>query len=73
MLPGYPAIPVTGFISSTLLLLVLITSIERRSWNFGLTVLCVCVFVENFFGSIETVIWKDNADIKLYVFCDFSE
>ncbi|KZV62046.1 hypothetical protein PENSPDRAFT_759012 [Peniophora sp. CONT] len=71
MLPGYPAIPVTAFISSTLLLLVLVSSIERRSWNFGLTMLCFCVFIENFFGAIETIIWKDDAEIKLYTFCDF--
>ncbi|VDB88615.1 unnamed protein product [Peniophora sp. CBMAI 1063] len=71
MVPGYPIIPVTAFVSSALLLLVLISSAERRSWNFGLTVLCVCVFVENFCGAIETVMWKDNADVKLYTFCDF--
>ena len=73
MVPGYPAIPVTAFISSALLLLVLITSIERRSWNFGLTILCFSVFIENFFGAIETIIWKDNADIKFLAFCDFSK
>ncbi|VDB88611.1 unnamed protein product [Peniophora sp. CBMAI 1063] len=71
MVPGYPVVPIFAFLSSTLLLLVLITSAVRRSWNFGLTVLCVCVFVENFCGAIETVVWKDNADIKLYAFCDF--
>ena len=73
MLPGYPAIPVTAFISSALLLLVLITSLERRSWNFGLTMLCFCVFIENFFGAIETVVWRNDAEIRLLVFCDFSK
>ena len=73
MLPGYPAIPITAFISSALLLLVLITSIERRSWNFGLTILCFSVFIENFFGAIETIIWRNDAEIRLHAFCDFSQ
>ncbi|VDB88613.1 unnamed protein product [Peniophora sp. CBMAI 1063] len=71
MLAEYPAIPILGFISSTLLLLVLLTSIERRSWNFGLTVLSFCICVENFFGSIETIIWRNDAEIRYYGFCDF--
>lgn len=73
MVPGYPVVPVTTFISSTLLILVLISSAVRWSWNFGLTMLCFCLFVENFLGAIETIIWRDNADIKLYAFCDFSK
>lgn len=73
MVLAYPALPVMAFVSSALLVLILVTSAVRRSWNMGVTALCFCVLIENFMGGIETIVWKDNADIKLYVFCDFSK
>ncbi|VDC05053.1 unnamed protein product [Peniophora sp. CBMAI 1063] len=68
--PTYPLYPVACVLASTMLLLVLLTSIIRQSWNLGLAILCFWLFVENLTGAINAIIWSDNADIKLYVYCD---
>ena len=68
--PTYPLYPIASFAASVLLLLVLLTSFIRQSWNFGVAPLCFWLFFENLTNGINAVIWSDNADIKLYVYCD---
>ncbi|KZV65157.1 fungal pheromone STE3G-protein-coupled receptor [Peniophora sp. CONT] len=53
-----------------MLLLVLITSFVRQSWNLGVTLLCFWLFLELATESVDAIIWSDNADIKLYIYCD---
>ncbi|VDB95513.1 unnamed protein product [Peniophora sp. CBMAI 1063] len=53
-----------------MLLLVLLTSFIRQSWNLGVAFLCFWLFWENLTLGINAVIWFDNADIELYVYCD---
>ncbi|VDC04644.1 unnamed protein product [Peniophora sp. CBMAI 1063] len=53
-----------------MLLLVSLTSFVRQSWNFGVASLCFWLFLENLSGGIDAIIWADNADIGLYVYCD---
>ncbi|VDB95449.1 unnamed protein product [Peniophora sp. CBMAI 1063] len=53
-----------------MLLLVLLTSFLRQSWNLGVAFSRFWLFFENLTGGINSVIWSDNADIKLYVYCD---
>ncbi|VDC01593.1 unnamed protein product [Peniophora sp. CBMAI 1063] len=68
--PTYPLYPIACFLSSAMLLLVLLTSFIRQSWNLGVAFLCFWLFLENLTGGINAIIWSDNADIKLYVYCD---
>ena len=56
-----------------MLVLVLLTSFVRQSWNFGVALLCFWLFIENLLGAVDTIIWSDNSDIKLYVYCDIGE
>lgn len=71
--PTYPLFPVACFVAAAMLLLVLWTSFIRQSWNLGVAFLCIWLFLETLAEGIEAVIWSDNADIKLYVFCDIGE
>ncbi|KZV65956.1 STE3-domain-containing protein [Peniophora sp. CONT] len=68
--PTYPLYPIACILSADMLLLVLLTSFIRQSWNLGVAFLCFWLFFENLFNGIDAVIWADNADIKLYVYCD---
>ena len=68
--PTYPLYPVACVVASTMLLLVLMTSFVRQSWNLGVTCLCFWLVCVNVTGAVSAVVWSDNADIKLYVYCD---
>ncbi|VDB92170.1 unnamed protein product [Peniophora sp. CBMAI 1063] len=68
--PTYPLYPIACLLASAMLLLVLLTSFVRQSWNLGVAFLCFWLFFETLTFGINTIIWSDNADIKLYVYCD---
>lgn len=68
--PAYPLFPIASIIAAAMVLLVLVTSLVRNSWNLGVTFLCCALFVENLTQGINAIIWSDNADIKLYAYCD---
>ena len=68
--PTYPLYSIACLLASAMLLLVLLTSFIRQSWNFGVALLCFWLFLENLIGGIDAIIWSDNADIKLYAYCD---
>lgn len=71
--PTYPLYPIACILSSALLLLVLAASSARQSWNLGVSFLCFWLFWENLTGGVSAVVWSDNYDIKLYVYCDIGE
>jgi hypothetical protein len=71
--PTYPLYPIFSIICSALMLLVLTTSFIRQSWNMGVSLLCFWLFWELLLVGIDSVIWADNTDIKLYVYCDIGE
>ena len=71
--PTYPLLPIACFISSGMLLLVLLNSFIRQSWNVGLTFLCVWLFFNNITNGVSAIAWSDDADIKFYIYCDISE
>ncbi|KZV63986.1 STE3-domain-containing protein [Peniophora sp. CONT] len=58
--------------AAIMLLLVLLTNFVRQSWNLGIAFLCFWLFLDTLIEGIDAVIWADNADIKLYVFCDIA-
>jgi hypothetical protein len=55
------------------MLLMLATCIIRQSWNLGVCFLCFWLFLELLTEGIDSIIWSDNADLKLYVYCDIGE
>ena len=71
--PTYPLYPVACIISVIMLFLVLLTSFVRQSWNFGVASLCFWLFIELILATIDGIIWSDNSDIKLYVYCDIGK
>ena len=71
--PSYPLFPIACIIAATMLLLVLLTSLVRQSWNLGVTFLCFWLFLENIALGVNTIVWSNNFDVKLYIYCDISE
>lgn len=71
--PTYPLYPIASILAAAMLLLVLFTSFIRQSWNLGVTFLCFWLFFENLTQGIDAILWADNADVKLYVYCDIGE
>ncbi|KZV59958.1 hypothetical protein PENSPDRAFT_694699 [Peniophora sp. CONT] len=68
--PTYPLYPIACILASAMLLLVLTTSFVRQSWNLGVTFLCFWIFLELVTAAVSAIVWSDNADIRLYVYCD---
>ena len=71
--PTYPLYPIASTVAATMLLLVLFTSFIRQSWNLGVASLCFWLFLENLTDGINAIIWSDNADVKLYIYCDIGQ
>ncbi|KZV65148.1 fungal pheromone STE3G-protein-coupled receptor [Peniophora sp. CONT] len=68
--PTYPLYPIACILALVMMLLVLATSFVRQSWNLGVTFLCFWLSLENLAQAVNTIIWSDNSDIRLYIFCD---
>ncbi|KZV64637.1 fungal pheromone STE3G-protein-coupled receptor [Peniophora sp. CONT] len=68
--PTYPLYPVAELLSSVMLFLVLTTNLARQKWNLGVTSLCFWLFLESLAEAISAIVWSDDADVKLYVYCD---
>lgn len=71
--PTYPLYPVAASIAAAMLFLVLLTSLIRQSWNLGVAFLCFWLFLDNITLAANAIIWSDNYDVKLYVYCDIGE
>jgi hypothetical protein len=71
--PTYPLFPITAIVCAACMFLVLTTSFVRQSWSLGVLFLSFWIFWELLFNGINAVIWSDNADIKLLVYCDIGE
>ncbi|KZV72025.1 STE3-domain-containing protein [Peniophora sp. CONT] len=68
--PSYPLYPIAAAISAALLLSVFLSSFIRQSWNLSVAFLCFWVFFENLTLAINAIIWSNNADIRLCIYCD---
>ena len=68
--PTYPLLPIACAIAVTMLLLVLLTSLVRQRWNLGVLFLCFWILVDNVVFGVNAIVWSDNFDVKLYVYCD---
>ncbi|VDC06428.1 unnamed protein product [Peniophora sp. CBMAI 1063] len=70
--PTYPFLPIAGLLAAVMLLLVLLTSFVRQSWNLGVVFLCFWLFLDNIVVSTNAIVWSDNSDIKYYTYCDIA-
>ena len=68
--PAYPLYPIANIVAAGMVLLVLLTSFVRQSWNLGVAFLCFWLFLENLIDAANAIIWSDNADIKFHAYCD---
>ena len=68
--PTYPFYALFCASASAGVFLALLTSFIRQRWNLGVALLCFWLFVENVVDTINSVVWSDNADVKLYIYCD---
>ena len=71
--PTYPLYPIACILAAAMLLLVLLTSFVRQSWNLGVAFLCFSLFFECLTAGVNATIWSDNADVKLYIYCDIGQ
>ena len=68
--PTFPLYPVASALSSMALLLVLTTNFVRQRWNLGVTFLCFWLCLENITHAVNAVVWSDNDEVRLYLYCD---
>ncbi|VDC00337.1 unnamed protein product [Peniophora sp. CBMAI 1063] len=68
--PTYPLRPIACILSSAMMLLVLLTSFMRQSWNLGVAFLCFWLFFNNLTLGINGIIWADNSEVKHLIYCD---
>ena len=71
--PSYPLYPTATIVAAATLLLVLSTSFVRQIWNLGVAFLCFWLFWENLTLGVNSIIWADNADVKLNAYCEIGE
>jgi hypothetical protein len=71
MNPTYPLVPVCNVIAAVLVLLPLKQLFH--AWNVGLCVLSVWLFLACLSMTVSTIVWKNNVDLVLPVFCDIGE
>ena len=71
--PTYPLLPIVKLSSSVLLLFVLLTSFVRHNWNLSVAFLCFWLFIEGLVDGSAEIIWSDNDEVKLHVYCDISQ
>jgi hypothetical protein len=64
---AYPIFPVLSLFSAALLVVVLII---RKSWNFGVYLLCITTLLLDIIYGINAIIWANDADIKAVAWCD---
>lgn len=68
--PTYPLYPTACILAAVMLLLVLTTSFARQNWNLGVAFLCFWLLLQDTTSAAEAIIWSDNADLKLFIYCD---
>ena len=68
--PTYPLFSVAAFSAAAMLFLVLLSRLARQSSGRGVTILCFWLLFENVTNGANFIIWSDNAEIKLYTYCD---
>ena len=68
--PTYPLLPIASVLASFMLLLVLLNASIRQQWNFGVALLCFWLLLQNTTGAANAIIWSDNANVRLLVYCD---
>ena len=68
--PTYPLYPIACIFAASLLFLVFLDSIARQKWNLGISFLCLWLFFENLINGVDAIVWSDNAEVRLDIYCD---
>jgi len=68
--PTYPLFPILYILGAFFIAAVSATNFIRQSWSLGMAFLCFWLFWDLLTRGINTIIWADNADIRLHVYCD---
>ena len=66
---AYPLIPIIGTIASDLNVLTIATGI-RQTWNFGMHLISLWLFLLNSLRGVEAIVWHGATGIKAPVWCD---
>lgn len=67
--PTYPLAPIANFITSALVIIPLFHMVNR-SWNTGVYVLALWLFLFNFTAAVNAIIWSSDAKDRAPVLCD---
>ncbi|VDB87629.1 unnamed protein product [Peniophora sp. CBMAI 1063] len=70
--PTYPFLPLMCILASVLMLCMLLNGFVRQKWNNGVAFLCFWIMVDNVIYAINTIVWADNFELKLYIYCDIA-
>ena len=68
----YPLVPVVNIVSAVLIMLSMINASARRSWNTGVLMLGTWVLVMCIIIAVDAIVWADNANDSVPVWCDIS-
>ncbi|VDC07901.1 unnamed protein product [Peniophora sp. CBMAI 1063] len=68
--PTYPLYPIACILAAAALFLVLLSAFIRRNWNLGVAFLSLWLFLENIANGVDAIVWSDNAEVRLYAYCD---
>ncbi|KAI0318549.1 pheromone A receptor-domain-containing protein [Amylostereum chailletii] len=70
--PTYPLVPVVSLVSAFLVLLSLLSLSMRQSWNTGVWMLGVWLFLAGIINGVDTIVWADNVRDVAPVWCDIA-
>lgn len=69
MNPTYPLVPIANFTACALAVIPLLHMVNR-SWNTGVYVFALWLFLVSFNLALNTVIWSNDSKDKAPVWCD---
>lgn len=67
--PTYPLVPIANFIACALIIISLFHMVDR-SWNVGVFVFALWVFLASLSTAINTIIWSRDTNDRAPIWCD---
>ncbi|KAI0314639.1 GPCR fungal pheromone mating factor [Amylostereum chailletii] len=68
--PTYPLVPVANLLSAFLVFMSLLARSMRQSWNAGVWMLGLWLFVQVLTVGVDTIAWSDNLEDLAPIWCD---
>lgn len=69
----YPITPIGDFVGFILSILPLVSHRQMQAWNIGIWVCAFWVGSMNFSNFLKTIVWHNNVDIVIPVWCDIGK